>query len=342
MKTKLADIARAADVSISTVSLALNGQPGVSREIAERVVQVAQEMEYELPRKKDRPSVPTLQFIKIIKNGEILNNDHKPFVADYIDGVVEASNGAGYKVEVLSIQGEDIGALCDQSRIATAAGAIVLATELDESDIARFEGFAKPLVFIDSNYDHTKADFVDMNNDEAVYMAVAHFVARGHTEIGLVQGKYVTPNFFAREVAFRAAALQYKLTYVEADDRFCVGTRYQSAYADMAKLLKSRTAKLPSALFCVNDTIALGCMRAFTESGMVLPRDVSLIGFDNLSAGEMSTPPLTTIEVSKQRIAHRAVTILLDRISSGIDHPTEKIKVGGRLIVRESVDQKQG
>jgi DNA-binding LacI/PurR family transcriptional regulator len=336
MKTKLADIARTANVSVSAVSLALNNQPGVSREISEKIVRIAADLGYKPQKNRTKGGSRTIQFIKVIKHGEILNGDHQPFIADYMDGILSASTIAGFSVEIVSFSGTDMGEVVQRIRSSRAAGAIVLATELDASDIGAFEATGCPVVFLDACFEYYRFDFVDMNNTDSVYLAIRHLVEMGHKTIGFIQGRVRTPNFVAREKAFIECLADLGLSLIP---RYVVsvGSRFQTACTDMHEALDRLGADLPTAFFCVNDTIALGCLRAMNEKGVRVPEDVSIIGFDNLSAGEMSAPPLTSINVSKQLIGRRAVMLLHERIKNGTGFPVEKIRISGELVLRESV-----
>ncbi|HAL86792.1 MAG TPA: hypothetical protein DCM31_07965 [Deferribacteraceae bacterium] len=103
------------------------------------------------------------------------------------------------------------------------------------------------------------------------------------------------------------------------------------------KVILSQGTEVPSAIFCVNDIIAMGCIRALKEEGYAVPDDVSVVGFDNLPAASMTEPPLTTVSVSKKKISAKAVGLLMQRIKEGSRMPYEKIMIGGEVIERKSV-----
>ena len=99
----------------------------------------------------------------------------------------------------------------------------------------------------------------------------------------------------------------------------------------------NRQKELPTAFFATNDIMALGCMKAFREKLIKIPDDLSIVGFDNLPMSEMSNPPLTTIEVYKDRIAHHALNILISTQGTKSCPTSVKILVDGKLISRSSV-----
>jgi LacI family transcriptional regulator len=99
--------------------------------------------------------------------------------------------------------------------------------------------------------------------------------------------------------------------------------------------------RLPECYFCTNDIITYGCIKALREFNFDIPRDVSIVGFDNLPMSSAMTPPLTTIDVSKKQIGYLAISALDDLIRSSEPWPPVKILVGANLIVRESVADKR-
>ena len=114
-----------------------------------------------------------------------------------------------------------------------------------------------------------------------------------------------------------------------------VGTKVETAYEGMKKYLENEP-QLPSAFFADNDTIAIGAMQALKESGYDIPDDVSIIGFDNISYGAVSNPPLTTINVYKQEMGATAVRELLYSIENQCRIKT-KIQVCTDFVERASV-----
>lgn len=332
----VAEIAKLADVSPAAVSLVLNGKPGVGPEARERILKIARENNYKgleggMPRKRHR----ALLFVNIVKHGQILNENHKAFIADYIDGAQMKAGSKGYSLEVTAFSSFNPSEVTSYLNSSGADGAVILGTELDEEDIAHFLKSHIPLVFIDLLYPHMPFDFVDMNNDSSVYNAVTHLVRMGHREIGIVTGKRETSNFAHRKRSF---VKSLELAGITPDERFffTADSRYEGAYKDMLEILRSG-ARMPSALFCVNDIIAMGCIRALKEKGYAIPEDVSVVGFDNLPAASMTEPPLSTVSVSKKKISSKAVSLLTQRIKEGSRMPYEKIMIGGEVIERKSV-----
>jgi LacI family transcriptional regulator len=337
MPATIKDISLRAKVSAATVSLVLNGKPGISDDTRARVLQAAAELEYSprLVKAAKGSEAGTFRFLKIAKHGHTVNRDHNTFISDYIDGMSGEASKLGYKLEIVSFEGvpiEDIAASLVGIGI---NGAVVLGTELTEDDIKLFQSATIPIVIIDTFYDFVEANFVNMNNKDAVFKIIAYFVDCGFKNIGLISSNVQTTNFHLRKTAFLEGVKKLGLSFNEKDV-VTVDSTYQGAYEDMLSKLKAGIS-LPDCYFCTNDIITYGCIKAFREFGVRIPEQLSIIGFDNLPMSSTMDPPLTTIDVSKQKIGYFAVRLLDELIKSSERQHAVKILVGANLIVRDSV-----
>lgn len=335
MPSTIRDIADEAKVSCSTVSLVLNRRPGVGIETRKRVIEIAERLNYKSLPLQPYPSAKlrTIRFLRIAKHGHIINPSHNVFIADYIDGLESEAKSSGYSLEVSAygtfIPDEILRSLEESS----VAGVVVLGTELSEADVSAFAAAKMPVVFIDTFQASAGFDFVDMNNDSSVFSIVSYLKDLGHRRIGLVKGSIETRNFRLRERSFAEALEHYGLPCDE-QSVFAIDSTYAKGSEDMSALLKSRST-LPTALFCVADVIAYGCMKALKDNGYSIPSDISVVGFDDLPSNGYMDPALTSVKVSKRRIGQRAMQLVLRRISAP-DTPFEQVLIGGELVVRES------
>ncbi|MDB6000908.1 MAG: helix-turn-helix family protein [Rhizobacter sp.] len=340
MSSTVKGVAKRANVSAATVSLVLNGKSGISEETRAKVLQAASELNYaKRPGKSaqaDRSG--TLRFLKIAKHGHTVNRDHNIFISDYIDGMSGEANLLGYKLEIVSFEGEAIEKVVASIAGAAIDGAIVLGTELTEADIQLFQAAATPLVIIDTFCDFSECNFVNMNNKDAVYKIVSHFVENGFKNIGFIGSNVQTINFHLRKAAFLETMKKFGLSF-NAKDIVTVDSTYDGAYEDMRAKLNAGLI-IPDCYFCTNDIITYGCIKAFREFNVRIPQDLSIVGFDNLPMSATMDPPLTTIDVSKQKIGCLAVRNLDELIKSKKKQPSVKILVGAELVVRKSVMRK--
>jgi len=337
MGARIKDIAKLAAVSPATVSLVLNDKPGVGEDTRVRIHRIAKELGYEAPKSSDAAGVAsdTICFLHIARHGHTVNRDHDVFIADYIEGLGQGAKAEGLSLQVFTFKTTPIDKIVETARAQDAKGFVILGTELSFTDAAAFSALNKPLVFIDTFHNFLPFDFVDMNNEDSIFTIVAHLEERGHRRIGFVRSSMETRNFKLREEGFRASMKRLAL---DLDERFVfpVDSTFHGAQEDMKTIITSG-AELPTALVCANDIIACGCLRAIQDAGIHVPEDLSLVGFDDLPLTSVVDPPLTTIQVSKERISRMAVRLLTDRLRGERNGPPVKIVISGRLVQRASV-----
>jgi len=332
MGIRVKDIAERVGVSPTTVSLVLNNKPGAGEELRERILKTARELGYTAFRSSRAHSLCLLQ---IARHGHAVNRDHDVFLADYIEGLSHGAKQAGFTLEILSFKPGPIAQVIEAALGKTAAGFIILGTELSREEVEAFELLRKPLVFIDTYHEFLNFDFVDMNNEDSAYQIVSHLVAKGHRDLGMVKGAIETRNFKLREEGFIESLAKFGLDFDPARI-YAVDSTFHGAFEDMSSIL-ARGTRLPAALFCANDIIACGCLRAIRQAGLRVPDDVSVVGFDDLPMSAISDPPLTTIRVSKAQIGRMAIQLLVGRFHSDPEAPSAKVLIGGQLIERQSV-----
>ena len=337
MGIRIKDIASAVGVSPATVSLVLNNKPGVGDDMRQKIISVSRQLGYRGPKSAAQASSPTetVCLLHIARHGHTVNRDHDVFIADYIEGLGQGSKQHGLSLEIVTFRATPIERIIEAARAHPAAGFVVLGTELTTADVEAFAGVRKPLVFLDTYLDLVPFDFVDMNNADSVFTVVSHLHARGHRRIGFVKGAVETRNLRLREEGFFASLARLGLPREERWT-FTVDQTFHGAHDDMRDLL-ARGAQLPTALFCANDIIACGCLRAFKEAGLRIPDDLSLVGFDDLPLSAVVDPPLTTVQVSKALIGRMAMQLLATRLRADAELPSVKVLIGGRLVERQSV-----
>jgi LacI family transcriptional regulator len=334
---RVVDIAKAAEVSPSAVSLVLNNRNGVSTEVRRKILSIAGKMGYKnVPAFGDQAEQKlSLRLIKIAKHGHVVNDRHNPFIGEYLDGMEAAARTGNCSLEVVFFNQTPIEEIVRTQRDDPVDGLVILGTELNAHELTYFTDLKQAIVFIDTYFPFSIYDCVDMDNADGVFKAVECFYRGGHRSIGLVKSSYETRNFKMREFAFREA-MEYFSMPIQEDFIVPVDPAFDQSQADMGRFL-AKTRALPTAFFCMNDIIACGVCRALRAKNLSVPGNVSLIGFDDLPSSTIWDPPLTTVRVSTRRIGMRAIEILAGRIRGGPDHIPENIQIPGELILRDSV-----
>lgn len=337
MKITIKEVAHAAHVSISAVSLAFNNKPGVSKNTKAKILQVASEMGYDFKVKnKSRQSEQIVRVLKIMRHGHTINSNHNFFIDAYIDAINSIAH-KGITIEVgtynIDIPIDDIAEL--MLNAPPIKGYLILGTELSSEDVLILLKTERNIVFMDTFLDYIPADFVDMNNTDAVYKIISYLQSNGHDQIGLIKSSVHTRNFHLREQAFYQVMKHLDLK-THREYVIDVDSTFTGAYEDMTKYLAG-SPKLPTAFFAINDIIALGSMKALQKKGYKIPDQVSIAAFDNLPMATMVSPALTSIDVSKHKIGQNALTMLLSKSGHNECSPPMKILIGGELVERDSV-----
>jgi LacI family transcriptional regulator len=331
------EIAERAGVSKTTVSLALNGHKGVSNETRMQILALAKELDYRVPGERAITHVSQgfIMFARLKKHGLILNHDQSSFIMDYIDSINHVVRDSGYTFEIFDYSFESMEQCLKEIQSRQPKGVIVLGTELSEEDVMKLTGLAIPYVVLDTYFDQIPCDFIDMANTTAVFSVVNHLHESGHNQIGMVTSTIKSGNILMRERGFEQAIHANGLTF-GAESLFSVEPSFIGAYSSMKELLLSHRS-LPQALFCYNDVAAFGVIKALKEVGYVIPRDISIVGFDDLPMSSMMDPHLTSIKVPNRQIGRMAAQALLDKLSAKKVYKPVCTLVHGSLIARDTV-----
>ncbi len=333
MKVGVRDIAQLAGVSVATVSNALNGRSGVSKAVSDRIFQVANELGYK--RSKKNPERDYIRLVVVKRHGLVVGDTQ--FFAELIDGVSRGCNEE--KVELIITQlrisdGADyllqVRDICEDECL----GVLLLATELEAEDLEAFLHCKPPLMVIDNLFRHQNVNSIVMNNYNAGYIATQALIGSGHRDIGFIGSSTEFSNMRYRRKGYEAAMLQAGLP-ISDHYLFKVEPTINGSYLDMARILKG-APELPTAFFAGNDIIALGSMRALSESGLRIPDDISLIGMDDTYICQAAVPPLTTVRVHRKEMGKAAVSLMLHSLPK-VRQGVMKVEMSVELVARDSV-----
>lgn len=330
MKVSIRDLSRMTGFSPATVSNALNHKKGVNRETAEEIFRVARETGY-----LSANAVTKIKLLIFKRNGQIIEDT--PFFQSLIEGFEEECHRLGYEMVVCRADQRDADYREQVKVLLNEQGAamVVLATEMMDGDLEPFCGASCPIVILDHWTETMKFNSVLINNADAARMITEHLLDYGHTEIGYLRGSFRIKGFRSRFVGFQTALKKRKIPYRE-EYTITLGTSMNGAYQDMWNYLQGKP-KLPTAFFADNDMIALGAMRALQEMGYRIPGDVSMVGFDDLPFCEISSPPLTTLQVPNREMGRMAVRRLAEMIEGIGSDAVTKTQVCPKVVYRNTV-----
>jgi DNA-binding LacI/PurR family transcriptional regulator len=328
MSVSIYDIAKKAGVSPSTVSRALEDHPRIGATTKKRIQALAKEMEY-IPNTVAKSLVANQTWTIGIELAAISD----PFMGRVVEGVEQAAIEVGFNVFVSTSQHDrqrEIAGIkmLQQRRV---DGIIVLASHLFYQYPQFFERSTVPIVFINEQKPGETMHFVSIDDVQGAQLAVEHLLALGHRRIGYVG------------VTNRAKSNQYRLKGYQ-DALEAAGTASDPALIftsntikDDAKVgeasLEPLLAAGATAVFCYNDTTALGLLAACYKRGVSVPDNLSVIGFDDIDMAAYTIPPLTTIRQPRFELGQRAMQLMLDLLAG--QEPENQI-LPGELVVRQT------
>lgn len=328
MRPRLKDVAEHAGVSIKTVSNVVNGYEHISQATRTRVEASIAELGY-------RPNL-SARNLRSGRSGVIalaVPDLSIPYFAELATHVIEAADLRGWTVLVDQTRGERAKEQLVMSGIRAQLidGLLFSPLALTPADLAGRTD-QTPMVLLGERIGRSTLDHVAVDNVAAARLATTHLIELGRRRIAAIGAQRASSATTAKQRlrGFRMALADFDLT-AHAVAHVQDFHRSDGATA-MAQLLDDP----PDAVFCFNDTLALGALRTLLSRGVRVPEDVALIGFDDIEDGRFSTPTLSTIAPDKAQIAESAVTLLATRLAETPGHPPQKLRAPHRLLPRET------
>ncbi len=327
-----ADVAARAGVSRTTVSFVLNARTdvGIPADTRQRVEDAARELDYH-PHSPARAlaggSTHTIGLV-LRQSAEQVAAD--ALLAETLWGVASEARISGYRVLVEPLS-PDGGLYSDLLRSQGADGLIVSGPRIDDEELASLVTDGFPII-LQGSLPSVAAPSVDVDNRAGARAAVDHLVGLGHRRIGCITNAPLAYTAAADRVAGYRDALD--AAGIAQDDNLVVAGEFDAASGHAA--MRSLLAQAPdvTALFVASDVVAFGALRALREAGLRVPRDISVVGFDDIPLARHFDPPLTTIRLPANALGAAAGRALVDRLAG---RPTaERTLLPTELVVRES------
>jgi LacI family transcriptional regulator len=325
-------VAEKAGVSRSTVSRVVNHHPNVREDVRERVLSIIQDTGY-----RPHPAARSLASHRTNVIGLVIPRSthtffNDPYFPALTGGVAEACNQHDYTLSLFLFKTEeDERRLIPRiSRKGLVDGIIIQATHLGDNFIPQLSKGNVPFLVAGRPMNAPEASYIDVDNVGGAYEAVVHLINEGRKKIATVTCALNTSVGIDRFEGYKRALYSYGLTYDEklvAEGEFSE----QSGYSAAKVLLAQR----PDAIFVGSDTMAVGAMRAIKELSMEVPKDIALVGFDDLPPALQIDPQLTTIRQPIRRFGAKAVETLLDIIEQRSGIPRH-VFLGTELVIRGS------
>jgi len=341
-RVTLADVARFVGVSEGTVSMVINNRPGVAAETRKKVLDAVEKLRY-VPNEMAR-SISTLTTRTI---GLLVHNIADPFYAPVVDTMINETRRRSYGWRIATSEGQ----VCFQHDAVQLLlrkhvdGIIVFpytnATDFSWLHTLRTNGI--PFVILGTPLYGIEADYIYNADREGAFRACEHLLELGHRRIAFLAGPAASGSSSERLLGYSEALTSRG---IRPDPRLVLqaGETLREGYEVAVRFLShiADWEHPPTAVMCYNDSVALGVLKAAREAGLTIPRDMSVIGFNNIEFSEVSCPPLSTVNIDKAALALKAVETLLKRIELGQAMPYQRLEIPTSFVQRESTSPAPG
>ncbi|WP_226388850.1 LacI family DNA-binding transcriptional regulator [Penaeicola halotolerans] len=329
------DIAKALNVSSSTVSRALKDYPGISDETKKAVKELAKKMNY-------RPNAVALSLRKSKSNtiGVIIPEIVHFFFSTVISGIEEVAFKEGYNV-ILSQTNESYNREINSvnTLLASQVDGLLVSFTKETNDFEHFNDLLErnfPIVFFDRISEKINATSVIVNDFSGAYKATEHLIQQGDTKIVHLAGP---SNLLISKKRLEGYLAALRDNGIPIDDQLIIecpkGTQEES-YLTMLDFMRKRQDI--TGIFASNDLAASGAMKAAQELGKQVPSEIGIVGFSNWQFSSLINPPLSTVEQSGFKIGETAAKLLIDQINFMNEHPVYPFTeiMDATLLVRAS------
>jgi LacI family transcriptional regulator len=295
-------------VSISTASRSINCVPTVHPRLAKRVLKVVDELGY-YPNTQARALVSGRSRIFGLVVSEITN----PFFPEVVQAFEEIALQHNYEILLTStIHSSKRMELAVRRMIERRVdGVAILTFGMEDSLIEDLQLRKVPLVFVDVGPRVPRVSNIRINYQHGIRQAVQHLAAMKHQRIAFVTGPPHLKSALARRAAFEEAMQEIGL---EVPPEMIVVGDHKTEGGMLALAQLTGWGAQPTAILCSNDMTAIGVMREAYEHGIVIPRDLSVVGFDDIWLSKFTTPPLTTVQMSQAKLAEHAFEALYSEV----------------------------
>ncbi|MGZ8626195.1 MAG: LacI family DNA-binding transcriptional regulator [Actinomycetota bacterium] len=331
------ELAEQLGVSVATVSRVLNNYPDVAPDTREKVLAAIREQDF-TPDRAARSLVTGRSYVigVVLWTGAGHPDLLHPFFQEVLVGLKNSIGGLGYDLLLFSTgaPGNEFGTkrFLSRARHHRVDGMVLMGVDRDDPEIDELVASGIPGMAVDLDIQGGRTGNVVSDNAEGAALAVRHLHERGHRRIALIGGPTDTRPGVDRLLGYRRElqrlGLPHRPEYVHEGDFYP-----ESGYA--ATLAFLDLPEPPTAIFAAADLMAAGAIRAIVERGLACPRDVAVVGFDDIQMASLLQPSLTTIRQDKQRLGDAAGEALV-RLVEDPDLKPPAITIPVELIVRDS------
>lgn len=325
------DIAKALNLSTSTVSRALRDSYEINPETKRLVLEYAEKINY-----RPNPIALSLKENRSRSIGVVVPEIDNHFFSQAINGIEAIAYNRGYHVVIFqSHESYEREIVNIEHIVARKVDGLLISLSGNTTDvkhIKKLEEYGLPVVLFDRVSDEVDTHKVVADNYEGAFKAIEHLIQTGRKRIALAASLPWLSITQERVAGYKAALEKHGLMFDESLIRYC---DFSIGDADI-KVLELLSMK-PDALFTASDRLALSCLATLKSHNIDIPKEVAVLGFTNIKVANLLSPPLSVVSQPAFEIGHTAADLLLDLIEKKQRAlPFQKIKLPTELVIRES------
>ncbi len=328
----LEDIAKLAEVSRSTVSRVINGEPNVRDSVRTRVQKVIASTGFHPNAAARTLASQRSWMLGLVLPRGVSSFFTDPFFPRLTQGIAQACNQYNYTLGLFLVatQEDEDKIFPRISRKGFLDGILLQSGQFGDQLIEKLAGSNLPLVVVGRPHRSERVSYVDVDNINGAYNGVNHLIRLGYQRIGTITGPTNTSVGLDRKAGYLKALTDRGRII---DESLIVESDFTetNGYYAMQQILPAR----PDAIFTASDAIAFGAMRAVREAGLRIPEDVAFVGYDDLPIATLPNIQLTTVRQPINQFGFNAVEVLIDLIDNGID-PPRRIIMDTELVIRQT------
>ncbi|WP_044641450.1 LacI family DNA-binding transcriptional regulator [Risungbinella massiliensis] len=328
------DVAKKAGVSPSTVSRVITNHPKISPATKRKVREAMEELGYHpnvMAKSLVSKSTKTIGLVLPHSAEDLFTN---PFFSEVLRGMLGYANTKQYDVLMSSAnnQAEEMEAVTRMVLGGRADGIILMEPRKEDPIVSKLLEYQFPFVVLGRTLEHRGILSVNNDNQKAAYDVTNHLIDQGHQRIGFTSGP---PDLVVSEDRLKG----YQQALVEAGLPFSTNWLIRGEFLQKsgfhAVSMVMNQIERPTAFVVTDDVVAFSLMRELVAAGFHIPKDVSIVGFNNILLSEMSNPPITTVDIGIYQLGFSTMQLLIQKIQGEEINQTEVI-VPHRLVIRES------
>lgn len=332
------DIARKLNISIATVSRALQDDPVVSKKTKKKIADLAAEMGY-----RSNHFARNLRNSKTNTIGVIVPRLNSYFMSTIIAGIESVANKEGYNLIISqSSESTDKEKNSVKTMFNNRVDGLLVSLAYDTRNLDHFDSFIKkkvPLIFFDRVAEHPDCSVILIDNKKAAYDATSHLLNLGRKRIVHITAASEMNVYTDRLAGYQQALAEHQVKF---DKKLVIQTNLSQESGALAAQTILQLKNMPDAVFVANDNCAVGCMVALKKNGIRIPEDIAFAGFNNDPVSTVVEPNLTTINYPGYQMGEVAASNLINHLNgSSVIRSAHTTFLRSELIIRASSQPEQ-